>query len=154
MDILLKYLCVLGISMLPVLELRFAVPYGVAAGLPVLPVLLVSIIGNMIPLPFIILFMRKILVWMKGKSELMRKIAEKLEKKAVSKKDVLVKYETFGLFVLVAIPLPGTGAWTGALIASVFNLRLKNAIPAIFFGVIAAGLIMTILTYGVQSLII
>ena len=140
--------------MLPVLELRFAVPYGVAAGLPVLPVLLVSIIGNMIPLPFIILFMRKILVWMKGKSELMRKIADKLEKKAVSKKDVLVKYETFGLFVLVAIPLPGTGAWTGALIASVFNLRLKNAIPAIFFGVIAAGLIMTILTYGVQSLII
>ncbi len=154
MDILLKYLCVLGISMLPVLELRFAVPYGVAAGLPVLPVLLVSIIGNMIPVPFIILFMRKILVWMKGKSELMRKIADKLEKKAVSKKDVLVKYETFGLFVLVAIPLPGTGAWTGALIASVFNLRLKNAIPAIFFGVIAAGLIMTILTYGVQSLII
>ena len=140
--------------MLPVLELRFAVPYGVAAGLPVLPVLLVSIIGNMIPVPFIILFMRKILVWMKGKSELMRKIADKLEKKAVSKKDVLVKYETFGLFVLVAIPLPGTGAWTGALIASVFNLRLKNAIPAIFFGVIAAGLIMTILTYGVQSLII
>ena len=154
MDILLKYLCVLGISMLPVLELRFAVPYGVAAGLPVLPVLLVSIIGNMIPVPFIILFMRKILVWMKGKSELMRKIADKLEKKAVSKKDVLVKYETFGLFVLVAIPLPGTGAWTGALIASVFNLRLKNAIPAIFFGVIAAGLIMTIVTYGVKSLII
>ena len=154
MDILLKYLCVLGISMLPVLELRFAVPYGVAAGLPVLPVLLVSIIGNMIPIPFIILFMRKILVWMKGKSELMRKIADKLERKAISKKDVLVKYETFGLFVLVAIPLPGTGAWTGALIASVFNLRLKNAIPAIFFGVIAAGLIMTILTYGVKSLII
>ena len=154
MDILLKYLCVLGISMLPVLELRFAVPYGVAAGLPVLPVLLVSIIGNMIPIPFIILFMRKILVWMKGKSELMRKIADKLERKAISKKDVLVKYETFGLFVLVAIPLPGTGAWTGALIASVFNLRLKNAIPAIFFGVIAAGLIMTIVTYGVKSLII
>lgn len=154
MDILLKYLCVLGISMLPVLELRFAVPYGVAAGLPVLPVLLVSIIGNMIPVPFIILFMRKILVWMKGKSELMRKIADKLERKAISKKDVLVKYETFGLFVLVAIPLPGTGAWTGALIASVFNLRLKNAIPAIFFGVIAAGLIMTIVTYGVKSLII
>ena len=139
--------------MLPVLELRFAVPYGVAAGLPVLPVLLVSIIGNMIPVPFIILFMRKILVWMKGKSKLMRKIADKLEKKAISKKDILVKYETFGLFILVAIPLPGTGAWTGALIASVFDLRMKNAIPAIFFGVITAGLIMTIVTYGVQSLI-
>lgn len=139
--------------MLPVLELRFAVPYGVAAGLPVLPVLLVSIIGNMIPVPFIILFIRKILVWMKGKSKLMRKIADKLEKKAISKKDVLVKYETFGLFILVAIPLPGTGAWTGALIASVFDLRMKNAIPAIFFGVITAGLIMTIVTYGVTSLI-
>lgn len=139
--------------MLPVLELRFAVPYGVAAGLPVLPVLLVSIIGNMIPVPFIILFMRKILVWMKGKSKLMRKIADKLEKKAISKKDILVKYETFGLFILVAIPLPGTGAWTGALIASVFDLRMKNAIPAIFFGVITAGLIMTIVTYGVKSLI-
>ncbi len=153
MSIFLKYLTVLGMAMLPVIELRGSVPWGVANDLPLLPVLLVSIIGNLLPVPFIILFLRKVLTWMKKKSTWLKNIAEKIENRARSKGDILVKYETFGLFVLVAIPLPGTGAWTGALVATMFDLRMKNALPAIFGGVTAAGLIMILVSYGVDMII-
>lgn len=153
MNLFIKYLCVLGMAALPVVELRGAVPYGVAMDLPLLSVLAVSVIGNMIPVPFIILFIRRIFEWMKTKSERLRSLAEKLEARAHAKGDILVKYETLGLFILVAIPLPGTGAWTGSLVAALFDLRMKNALPAIFFGVVAAGLIMSVLSYGVDMLI-
>lgn len=153
MNTLLKYLSVFGMAMLPVLELRGSVPWGVAQDLNYGLVLAVSILGNMLPVPFIILFIRQIFAWMKKKSARLAKIAEKLEARAQAKGDILVKYETLGLFILVAIPLPGTGAWTGALVASIFDLRMKNAIPAIFLGVVAAGLIMTCLSYGVDVLI-
>lgn len=153
MSLFIKYLSVLGLAALPVLELRGAVPWGIAQDLPLLPVLCVSIIGNMIPVPFIILFTREVLAWMKRKSRRLGAIAEKIEARGKLKGDVLVKYETFGLFVLVAIPLPGTGAWTGSLVAAMFDLRMKNALPAIFFGVVAAGVIMTLLSYGVDMLI-
>ena len=148
-----KYLSVLVMAALPIVELRGSVPWGVAQDLPYLAVLAVSIIGNMIPVPFIILFLRKVLAWMKKKSTRLSALAEKIENRGKLKGDILVKYETLGLFVLVAIPLPGTGAWTGALVAAMFNLRLKNAIPAIFLGVVAAGIVMTILSYGVDMLI-
>lgn len=153
MNVFLKYLTVLGMAALPVLELRGAVPYGVAMDLPLLPVLAVSVLGNMLPVPFIILFIRRIFAWMKRKSAWLRGIAERLEARAHEKGDVLVKYETLGLFILVAIPLPGTGAWTGSLVAALFDLRMKNALPAIFFGVVAAGLIMSVVSYGVDMLI-
>lgn len=153
MSLFIKYLSVLGMALLPVVELRGAVPYGVAMDLPLLSVLAVSVIGNMIPVPFIILFIRRIFAWMKTKSERLRSLAEKLEARAQAKGDILVKYETLGLFILVAIPLPGTGAWTGSLVAALFDLRMKNALPAIFFGVVAAGLIMSVLSYGVDMLI-
>ena len=148
MSVFVKYLCVLGMSMLPIVELRGSVPFGVGMDLPLIPVLIVSIIGNMIPVPFIILFIRKIFEWMKKKSQKLGSIAEKLEARAAKKGDILVKYEMLGLFVLVAIPLPGTGAWTGALVAAMFNLRLKNALPAITLGVIAAGFIMSVVSWG------
>lgn len=150
---LIKYLSVFGMAMLPVIELRGAVPYGVAQDLPYFDVLAVSILGNMLPVPFIIVFVRKILTWMKKKSTWLRSIAEKIETRGKLKGDVLVKYETFGLFILVAVPLPGTGAWTGSLAAALFDLRLKNALPSIFLGVVAAGIIMTVLSYGVDMLI-
>lgn len=146
---LIKYLMVLGVAALPVLELRGAIPYGVAMDLPIPAVLAVSIIGNMIPVPFIIIFMRRILEWMKKKSVRLRNLATKLEERAKKKGEILVKYELLGLFILVAIPLPGTGAWTGSLIAALFRLRIKYAFPAILGGVIAAGLIMSFLSYGV-----
>lgn len=153
MNLLIKYLTVLGMAALPIVELRGSVPWGVANDLPLLPVLCVSIIGNMLPVPIIILFLRKVLTWMKNKSTWLRTIAEKIESRGRLKGDILVKYETLGLFILVAIPLPGTGAWTGSLVAAMFDLRMKNALPAIFFGVVAAGIIMTLLSYGVDMLI-
>ncbi len=153
MSTLAKYLIVFGMSMVPVIELRGAVPYGVASGLPLLPVLITAILGNMVPVPFILLFIRGILGWMKTREGFLRKIAEKLEARALSKSDVLEKYAALGLFMFVAIPLPGTGAWTGALIAAVFRLKAKHAIPAIFIGVISAGVIMSILSYGIKALI-
>ena len=153
MSLFLKYLSVLGMAALPVLELRGAIPYGVAMDLPLTAVLAVSIIGNLLPVPVIILFIRRIFEWMKRKSRWLRTVAEKLEARAHAKGDILVKYEVLGLFILVAIPLPGTGAWTGALVAALFGLRLRNALPAIFLGVVAAGLIMTVISYGLDMLI-
>lgn len=153
MSVLVKYLCVLGIAALPVLELRGAIPYGVANGLPYFGVLAVSVIGNMLPVPFIILFVRKVFAWMKKKSKFLAGIAEKLEKRAENKMDVIEKYEMLGLFILVAIPLPGTGAWTGSLISALLGLRLKNAFPMILLGVLTAGVIMMIISYGVGALI-
>ena len=153
MNLLLKYLSVLGMAAFPVVELRGAVPYGVAMDLPLLSVLTVSVIGNMLPVPFIMLFIRQIFAWMKTKSRRLRACAEKLEARAQAKGGILVKYEMLGLFILVAIPLPGTGAWTGSLVAALFDLRMKNALPAIFLGVITAGLIMSVVSYGVDMLI-
>ena len=153
MSVLVKYLCVLGIAALPVLELRGAIPYGVANGLPYFGVLAVSVIGNMLPVPFIFFFARKVLEWMKKKSKFLAGIAEKLEKRAENKMDVIEKYEMLGLFILVAIPLPGTGAWTGSLISALLGLRLKNAFPMILLGVLTAGVIMMIISYGVGAII-
>ncbi len=153
MSLLLKYLMVVGIAMVPVIELRGAVPWGLAQDLEYIPVLISSIVGNMIPVPFIILFVRRVFDWMKRKSRRLGSIAEKLEKRAANKMDMLVKYELLGLYILVAIPLPGTGAWTGSLVAALFDLRLKTAFPTILLGVMTAGIIMSIITYGVGAII-
>ena len=143
-----KLLATFLISMVPVIELRGALPIGVGMGLSPVTALIVSIIGNMVPVPFIIIFIRRILAWM-HRFEKFDKIATKLEEKAAKGGEKLVKYEMFGLFLLVAVPLPGTGAWTGSLVAALFDLSLKNSVPTIFAGVITAGLIVFFITYGV-----
>ncbi|MDO4833535.1 MAG: small multi-drug export protein [Bacillota bacterium] len=144
-------LCTFFISMVPVIELRGALPIGVGMGLSPVTALIVSIIGNMVPVPFILLLIRKIFAWM-HRFAFFDKIAGRMEAKAEKAGDKLVKYEMFGLFILVAIPLPGTGAWTGSLVAALFNLRMRNALPVIFAGVVAAGLIVFFITYGVVLL--
>lgn len=136
------------IAMVPVIELRGAIPIGVAAGLDVPTALIASIIGNMLPVPVIILFVRKVFHWMRHASEKLNQIVCKLEAKAESKKGVIDKYEWWGLVILVAIPLPGTGAWTGALVAAMLDMSLRRALPATFIGVIIAGIIVTTITYG------
>ncbi|MDD6042838.1 MAG: small multi-drug export protein [Eubacteriaceae bacterium] len=141
------------ISMVPVLELRGAIPVGVASGLPVGTATLAAIIGNMIPIPFIIIFTRKIFDWLRRKSDFLDSIVRKFENKAESKSGLIEKYKWFGLVILVAIPLPGTGAWTGALVAAMMDMRLKRAFPAIFLGVLIAGVIVAYATYGVVILI-
>lgn len=141
------------ISMVPVLELRVAIPAGVIAGLDIKIALLTAVIGNLVPIPFIIVFIRKIFKWMQTKSERLAKIVKHFEDQAESKKEQVLRYEFWGLMIFVAIPLPGTGAWTGALIAAMLDMQLKRAFPAIAAGVLAAATIVTILTYGVSSLV-
>lgn len=141
------------ISMVPVLELRAAIPAGVIAGLDIPVVVTVAIIGNLIPIPFIIVFIRKIFKWMQTKSEKLAALVKRLEDKADRKKDKVLKYEFWGLMFFVAIPLPGTGAWTGALIAAMLDMQMKRAFPAIAAGVVIAAVIVTVATYGVAALI-
>ena len=143
-----KILITFFVSMLPVIELRGAIPLGVSMGLDPVTCLLVSLVGNMVPVPFIIIFIRRIFEWMKKKSSRLAGIAERLEKKAYSKGGLVYKGEIIGLILVVAIPLPGTGAWTGSLIAAMLNIRLKAAIPAIAAGVVIAGILVVGLTYG------
>ena len=141
------------IAMTPVLELRAAIPAGVIAGLDLRLVVATAIIGNLIPIPFIIVFIRRIFKWMQTKSERLAQVVKRMEEKADRKKDKVLRYEFWGLMLFVAIPLPGTGAWTGALIAAMLDMQLKRAFPAIAAGVAIAALIVTVATYGVASLV-
>ena len=141
------------ISRVPVVELRGAIPAAVLAGLDIRIALVTAIIGNLLPVPFIIVFIRKIFKWLQSKSSWLGNFVRRMEAKANAKKDQVLKYEFWGLMVLVAIPLPGTGAWTGALVAAMLDMQLKRAFPAIAAGVVVAGLIVTIATYGVSVLI-
>ena len=140
-------------AMTPVLELRGALPFGVARGLSLAESLILSIIGNMLPVPLVMLFSRRIFAWLKHHSKWLGRIAARIEQRAEKKGDIVKKYEVLGLAILVAIPLPGTGAWTGAIVAALMDIRLKRAVPAIFLGVIAAGLIVCTLTFGVGALL-
>ncbi len=140
------------ISMVPVLELRGAIPIAVANGLNFWVAIIVSIIGNLVPVPFIILFIRKIFALMRKWSNKLDALVTRLEQRAEKKSDVVQKYAFWGLFILVAIPLPGTGAWTGALVAAMLDMRLKRAMPSIVLGVIGAAVIVTFATYGVGAL--
>lgn len=140
------------VAMVPVVELRGAIPLGVGMGLPHITAMLVSILGNMVPVPFIILFIRKIFHWLASKSEWLSRQIDRMEAHAEGKWEKVNRYRFFGLMILVAIPLPGTGAWTGALVAALTDMRLKSAVPCIFLGVIIAGIIVTGVTYGFTSL--
>lgn len=148
----MKYLITFLISMVPVIELRGAIPYGVAAGLEPWLVAPLAIIGNLLPVPFILLFIRRIFQWMK-KYENLGKIAYKLEERAANKNGKVKKSEFIGLMLFVAIPLPGTGAWTGALIAALMDMRMKRALPTIALGVLLAGVIVTLVAaLGIEAL--
>lgn len=147
-----KFIATFFISMVPVIELRGAIPIGVGYGLPYWAAVIISVIGNLVPVPFIILFIRKIFELMRKWSPKLDGIVTKLEKRAESKSDVVQKYAFWGLFILVAIPLPGTGAWTGALVAAMLDMRLKRAFPAIALGVLGAAAIVTFATYGIDAL--
>ena len=146
-----KWVATIIISMVPVIELRGGIPYGVGFGLPYWQAFIAAFIGNMIPIPFIMLLLRKIFDWLKN-YEKTRGMVERLEKRAHLKGEKVMKYRNLGLFILVAIPLPGTGAWTGALVASMLDIRMKRALPIIALGVITAGIIVLLVTHGVKSI--
>lgn len=135
------------IAMAPVVELRGAIPYGVAQKLPFWPVFVAAFVGNLIPVPFIILFIRKIFSFLR-RSRFLGPMIARLEYKAHLKGRLVNRYKTVGLFVLVAIPLPGTGAWMGALAAAFLDIRLRHAFPAIVLGVLVAGLLVSAISYS------
>lgn len=142
------------ISMLPVVELRLAIPVGASLGLPVWKAALVSIVGNLLPAPFIIAFIRVIMDWLKGVSRTTRRFVAWLEQKGTGPKaDRVRRYEFWGLLLFVAIPLPGTGAWTGALVAALLDIRMKRALPPIVVGVLIAALLVSLATAGVIKLL-
>ncbi|MEG0756078.1 MAG: small multi-drug export protein [Oscillospiraceae bacterium] len=140
-------------AMVPVVELRGAIPFGVGVlKLGIWPSFLASVVGNMIPVPFIIVFIRRIFKWMRQRMPKFDVLVDKLERKAHLKGQMVQKYRFLGLCILVAIPLPGTGAWTGALVAAFLDMPLKKALPSIFVGVVLAGIIVSALTMGVISI--
>lgn len=147
-----KVILTFFISMLPFVELRGAIPVAAIHGLDFAVAFPVAILGNLIPVPFIILFIRKIFSWMRRVFPRLNRLVDRLEEKGKSKKEQIERGAFWGLFVLVAIPLPGTGAWTGALVAAMLDMRLKRAFPAIALGVVGAGIIMAVLSYLIPGL--
>jgi len=147
-----KFVSTFFISMLPIVELRAGLPYGIALGLDYELALTAAVLGNMLPVPFIIVFIRQIFMLLRKWFPKMDSYITRLENKAHLKGETVRKYGPLALLIFVGIPLPGTGAWTGALIAALIDLRLKSAVPCILLGVLLAAAIMTALTFGVISI--
>ena len=144
---MLKYLIVLLISMVPLIELRGAIPIAAGMGVPFVPALVISVIGNMLPVPFIYFFARKVLAWGADKKYIGKFFRFCLEKGEKAGQKLVKATGRGGLFIalllFVGIPLPGTGAWTGALGASFLNMGFKSTVLSVCLGVILAGLIMS-----------
>ena len=148
-----KELIVFLISLMPILELRGGLIAAALLGLDIVPAFIICIIGNLLPIPFILWFITPIFNKLK-KTKHLSKLVNKIEKKALSKKDKIEKAEFWGLFFFVGIPLPGTGGWTGSLIASLIDMDKKKAMLAITCGVLLAGLIVGSLSFGLLKGII
>lgn len=136
------------VSLLPVLECRGGIIVGRLLGLPLVETIILAVIGNVLPIPFILVFIKKIFMWLKP-TKVLGPIVTKLEGRAMRKSDALRKGEFWGLLLFVGIPLPGTGAWTGSIIAALLGLRIKKASIAILLGVAMATVIISFLMYGV-----
>lgn len=148
-----KFIATFFISMVPVIELRGGLPYGIGFGLDYPLALTAAILGNMLPVPFIIAYISRIFIWLRGKHKKLDDFVTKMERRAHLKGQKVEKYGPLMLLIFVGIPLPGTGAWTGALIAALLNMRMKQALPCIFLGVLMAAAIITALTFGVIYII-
>lgn len=147
-----KVIVTLFISMVPIIELRGAIPVAVGMGLSPWVAIPVAIVGNLIPIPFIILFIKKIFAWMRKVSPKLNSVVDKMEAKAEKNKEKVLKYAFWGLALFVAIPLPGTGGWTGALVAAMLDMPLKKAFPSILLGVLGAGIIISFVSYGAAAI--
>ena len=142
-----NYLWVLFISMLPIIELRGAIPVAIGFNINPIAAYFLCVAGNMLPVPFILLFIRPVFSYLK-KLPKIAKYIHKLENRAMDKSDKVQRYSFWGLALFVAIPLPGTGAWTGALIASLLDMRFKSTVLSVFIGVVAAGIVVTLVSTG------
>ena len=151
-DVLRPEVIVFIVSLLPILELRGGIFVGFLLGMDLLPSFIIAFIGNIIPVPFILMFIK--FIFKKLKKTRMKGFIEKIENKAMSKSDQIQKYAYLGLLLFVGIPLPGTGAWTGSLIAALLEMDNKKSFGIIVLGVIMAGIIISILSYGVLGSIL
>lgn len=147
-----REVALLVISMLPLIELRGAVPLGLATGMPWFEVLPICYLGNLLPIPFVLVFGVRLLDWM-AKLKPFRGFATRYKRKLMSKSGQVTKYARIGLFLFVAVPLPGTGAWSGAVIATLLKMPLRKAFVSIAGGVVAAGLLMAVGTHGVLGVV-
>ena len=147
------FLQTLIMGMTPVVELRGAIPFGLALGLDPLTCYMAAVIGNCIPIPFIILFIEHVFRVMRKLSPKFGALVDKLEQRASEKSDVVQKYALWGLVILVAIPLPGTGAWTGSLVAALMNIPLRKSGPACVLGVLIAGVAVMAISTGVIAIV-
>ncbi len=141
------------ISLMPILECRGGLLASSLLEVPITTAIPLCVIGNILPIPFILLLIRKVLKWMKG-TKAFGPLATKLEERAMKKKDSIENAEFIGLMLFVGIPLPGTGAWTGSLIAAILEIDFKKAILAELLGVAIATVIMSFVSYGLLSAII
>ena len=144
-----QFLFTVLVSMIPIIELRGGLPFGVALGLHPLAALCAGIIGNLIPLPFIVVYIRRIFQWMRRRLPRLDGLVDSLEQKAHLKGRKVNRFKYLGLMIFVAIPLPGTGGWTGALAAAFLDMPLRKALPSLVGGVCIAGAIVFSITYGV-----
>lgn len=150
--ILSKELIAFIVSMLPILELRGGLIAAKLMDIEFFKAFAICFVGNMLPIPFILLFIRKIFSLLK-KIPSVEKVIDKLEARSIRKADKVKKYRLWGLFLFVAIPLPGTGAWTGALVADLLDIRIKHSLSVISLGVLVAGIIISVLSYGLFGLL-
>jgi uncharacterized membrane protein len=148
-----KELCVFFCSMIPIIELRGAIPLGFALGLPWWQSYALSVLGNMLPVPFILLLIKGMIGWMsRSKINFFNKVANFLLRKVEKKRDKIEKYSFWGVALFVGVPLPVTGAWTGSLVAAMIDMKFWKALLSAFIGVLIAGVIMTIISYGALAI--
>lgn len=147
-----KELIVFIISMFPILELRGGMIAASLLEVDLLKSLVICYIGNILPIPFILLFIRKIFKFLK-RFKATRGLIEKLEVRTLRKKDSVLRWRNWGLLIFVAVPLPGTGGWTGSLIAALLDIRIRNSFPIIALGILIADLVMALFSYGLLELI-
>ena len=145
-------LIVFVVSMIPIVELRGGIICASLLQLPVWRGVLFCLLGNIIPVPLILLFITPIFSWLK-RTRLFRPVVEKLEERSLGKSDQIQKYEFWGLVLFVGIPLPGTGAWTGSLIAALLDVKFRKALPAVYLGLLVATVIMCIVSYLIPWLV-
>lgn len=142
-------LCVLFCSMIPIIELRGAIPMGAIFGLPWWQSYILSVIGNMLPVPIILLFVKAVIVWMgKSRVKFFNRVADFLNKRVEKRRGQIEKYSFWGVCLFVAVPLPVTGAWTGSLVAAMIDMKFWKALLSCLLGVMIAGVVMTLISYG------
>jgi uncharacterized membrane protein len=150
-----RELCVFFCSMIPIIELRGAIPLGAALGLPLWQSFMLSIIGNMLPVPIILLFVKKVLSFMsKCRVKFFNKVANYVYAKAEKNRAKIEKYSFWGVAIFVGIPLPMTGAWTGTLVAAIIDMKFWKAILSALIGVLCAGVVISLISYGIAAIVV